>query len=103
MFSVPERDWKYLRSLKGELLEALCERINTEANRIVNDQMASHHDRFLLLHDLLDKGNKVVADCFDGWRRSNILINLFALRQHDLLTDEHLARLSAESRERLER
>ncbi|CAN5348775.1 hypothetical protein BH20ACI2_BH20ACI2_20460 [soil metagenome] len=103
MKRTPESDWKHLRSLKGNLLEVVYGRINAGARQIVSDQNSSQHERFLRLFDYLDDGNKVVAECFDDWRRSNILEKLFALRRHDLLTDEHLAQLSAETREMMER
>jgi hypothetical protein len=103
MRGIPERDWKYLSSVKGQLLEALCERINDEARRIAADQASSQHERFLRLHSHFIGGDGVVADCFDDWRRSNILDKLFALRKHQLLTEAHLSRLSAETQDMLRR
>ena len=103
MREIPERDWKYLRGVKGELLEALCHRINDGARHIVADQASGQHERFLRLYGHLMEGNEVVADCFDDWRRSNILDKLLALRWHRLLTDEHLSRLSAETQDRINR
>jgi hypothetical protein len=101
MRSIPERDWKYLSSVKGDLLEALCGRINDEARRIAADPAPSQHESFLRLYGHLTEGNEVVAECFDDWRRSNILEKLFYLCRHRILTEEHLARLSAETREAL--
>lgn len=103
MREIPERDWKYLRSVKDELLEALCYRINDGARRIVADQAYGQHERFLRLYGYIMEQNEVVVDCFDDWRRSNILAKLFHLRHHGLLTDEHLARLSAQTRVRVTR
>jgi len=100
---IAERDWKYLSSVKGEMLEALCGQINVEARRIVAEQGSSQHERFLRLYVHLMKGDELVADCFDDWRRSNILDKLLVLRRHRLLTDEHLSRLSAEAQEMLRR
>ena len=85
------------------MLEALCGRINDEARRIVAGQASSQHERFLRLYVHLVKGDELVADCFDDWRRSNILDKLLVLRKHQLLTDEHLSRLSAEAQEMLMR
>ena len=93
MNDIPERDWKYLRSIKRELLEALCKRINDEALRIVTDPSPSQHEKFLRLYNHLMEENEVVAECFDDWRRSNILDKLLALRRRRLLTDEHVSRL----------
>lgn len=61
------------------------------------------HETFLRLYSYINDQNEVMADCFNDWRRSNILAKLSHLRRHGLLTDEHLARLSAETRERVTR
>jgi hypothetical protein len=103
MREIPERDWKYLGGVKGELLEALCRRVNEGARRIASDRSSGEHETFLRLYSYINDQNEVVADCFDDWRRSNILAKLSHLRRHGLLTDEHLARLSAETRERVTR
>jgi hypothetical protein len=103
MREIPERDWKYLRGVKGELLEALCHRINDGARHIVADQASGQHERFLRLYGYIMEQNEVVADCFDDWRRSNILDKLLALCRHRLLADEHIPRLSAETRDRISR
>jgi hypothetical protein len=101
MNDIPERDWKYLRGIKSELLEALCKRINDGALRIVTDSSPGQHEKFLRLYTHLMEGNEVVAECFDDWRRSNILDKMLALRGQRLLTGEHVARLSAEARGRI--
>jgi hypothetical protein len=103
MREIPERDWKYLSGVKGELIKALCRRINEGARRITSDRSSSQHEMFLRLYSYINDQNEVVADCFDDWRRSNILAKLSHLRLHGLLTDEHLSRLSAETRERVTR
>jgi hypothetical protein len=102
MDRIPETDWKYLRSIKAELIEVLCARINGEATRIATDTSLSQHERFLRLDRHLGNGNEIVAECFDDWRRSNMLINILVLRKHHLLTNEHVGRLSPEARESLE-
>jgi hypothetical protein len=102
MNRIPEKDWKYLSGIKAELIEVLCARINGEATRIATDASLSQHERFLRLHRHLGKGNQTVADCFDDWRRSNMLVNIQVLRKHHLLTNEHVGRLSTETRESLE-
>jgi hypothetical protein len=101
MREIPERDWKYLAGVKGELLAALCRRINDGARRIASDRSSGEHETFLRLYSYITDQNEAVADCFDDWRRSNALAKLSRLRRHGLLTDEHLSRLSAETRRML--
>lgn len=101
MRDISETDWKYLSSVKGELLETLCARINNEALRIITDSAFNQHDKFLRLYRHFVEKNEVVANCFDDWRRSNILPKLLSLREQRLLTEEHVSHLSAELRGRL--
>ena len=46
---IPERDWKRLRSFQPEMLNALCERINKKAEKIINSDYKNEHERFLAL------------------------------------------------------
>ena len=101
MDAIPERDWKYLRGIQGQLLEALCARINGEASRIMADHSLNQHEKFLQLYAHVIGQNRVVADCFDDWRRSNIFLKLLLLRKHRLLMGEHISKLSAETQRRL--
>ncbi len=101
MNNIPEADWKYLRSIKGELLEDLCKRINDQALRIMTNSSFSQHEKFLRFYDHVTKENGVIADCFDDWRRSTIFLKLLMLRKRQLLKEEHVSRLSAETQEGL--
>ena len=62
MRDIPERDWKYLSSVKGQLLESLCGRIDDEARRIVADRASGQHERFMRLYSHLTEQNEVVAE-----------------------------------------
>ena len=97
MNNIPESDWKYLTKVKDELIESLCKRINDEASRIVKDPAFSQHEKYLrpFRHGL--ESNKMIANCFDDWRRSNIILKLLSLREEGLLTDEYILRLSEET------
>ena len=97
MQQIPERDWKYMRSVQSKLLETLCSRINSEASRIAADPSLSEHERFLALNNHMQAGKEIVADCFDDWKRSNIGIKMLMLERHALLTGEHVSRLSPET------
>jgi len=97
--TISEKDWKYLRSIKDDLLDALCLKINEKAVKIVRAENMSDYDKYLALFKHVNDSDKLVADCFDDWRRSNLWFKLPLLQRHKILNDEHLANLSAESRE----
>ncbi len=97
---IQERDWKYLRSLHDALLHELCSRILTEAVRIATAD-GDPHQRYLKLFRHLKQSDRIIARCFDDWRRSTILEKILCLRYHKLLPDEAVTHLSQETRERL--
>jgi hypothetical protein len=101
--SLPEKDWKYLRSIEPELLSALCRKINQRAAQLLNSEFESEHKKYLALYKHIEASDKIVADCFNDWRRSNLMLKLALLRRHKFLKDEHIANLSDAARELLDR
>ena len=89
-----ERDWKYMRSIKKELLHALCSRINREVIDIVTAEGKNPHERYLGLYQHIQKSDRIVADCFNRWSRSWLHLKILCLRRHDLLKDAHVEHLS---------
>jgi len=79
------------------LLETLCKRMNDEASRIIRDPVFSQHEKFLRLFKHVLESNEIIANCFDDWRRSNMILKVLSLREEGLLTDEHILRLSEET------
>ena len=93
------RDWKYMRTIHDELLNELCSRILTKDVEIAAAEQKRPHQRFLALYDHLRKSNRIVAECFDDWRRSNIDDKIVSLRYHGLLTDEQVKRVSEKAQD----
>ncbi len=42
----------------------------------------------------IEQSDKIVVECFNDWRRSTTWMKIQFLRQHDLLTDEHIDQMS---------
>ncbi|MEJ2689818.1 MAG: hypothetical protein P8130_07690 [Deltaproteobacteria bacterium] len=99
---IPERDWKYLRKIQPEMLDALCARINRHAIQLLQSTEKTEHEKYLELYRHVNDSDQIVADCFNDWRRSNIWLKILALRRHGLLTDEHVSQLSKEGSELVE-
>ncbi len=97
----PERDWKYMKKVKEELLAALCKQINGQAMDILKSEANSEHERYGRLYRHVQDSDGIVADCFDDWRRSTLLMKLVALQRHGLLTSDHIQHLSEETQKRL--
>ena len=87
--SLPERDWRYLSRLKPLALERLCQRILDEAQGIIASRAEQGaYQAYLALYDHIKESDKLMATCFDDWRRSRALFHLLAWRKHHLITDE---------------
>jgi hypothetical protein len=96
--SLPERDWKYLRSIEPELLAELCRRINQQAGEILSSpKFENDHLKYLALYRHLNNSDKIVANCFNDWRRSTISLIIRLLQQQKLLTEEHVSKLSEDA------
>ncbi|HEY1110945.1 MAG TPA: hypothetical protein VGE76_19985 [Opitutaceae bacterium] len=93
----PERDWKYLRSIEAELLEALSRRNNDELRKLLAEEGKSENEKRRAVFPLLRELDRVVADCFDDWRRSTIAEKCLMLVHHGLLVPEQMAKLSPEA------
>ncbi len=97
----PERDWKYMKKVKEELLSALCNQINGQAMDILKAEANSERERYGRLYRHVQDSDEIVADCFDDWRRSTLFMKLIALQRHGLLTSDHMQYFSEETQNRL--
>ena len=95
----PERDWKYMRKVQEDLLATLCERVNGQAMDNLKAEANSERERYGRLYRHVEESDDIVADCFDDWRRSTLLMKLVALQRHGLLTSDHIEHLSGETQE----
>jgi hypothetical protein len=103
MVDFPESDWKYLRNLKKTLLDRLCHRIldNIQAECSMEKRDLDVHEQYRKIYHLVKKLDKVVADCFNDWSRSNIIFNILFLIKYQAITAEEIDRLSGETREQI--
>lgn len=100
---VAEKDWKYLRGIRAELLATLCARINRQAMDILGSGALSEPDKYRKLYRYLHTADELVADCFDDWRRSTISQKLITLVSHRVLNEEQREHLTPASREFIKR
>jgi len=99
--TTPERDWKYMKKIKDELLATLCERINNQAVAILTESDNSEHQEYLKLYDHIEESNHVIAICFNDWRRSTLFMKILEIKHQGLLTAAQLQELSGQTQEKL--
>ena len=96
---IQESDWTAFRVVHAELRETFCEQVLDECRSVASPSEASAHSRYTQLFRLLNDKDREMARGFDDIRRSTALARLRELRRMGRLTDEHLTRCSAETRE----
>ena len=103
MNDLKESDWKYLRNLKKTLLDRLCNRILDDMQAECNPEKRQPdvHQQYCKVYDLVKKRDKMVANCFDKWSRSDAIFNILFLIKYKVLTEEEIAQFSDETRERI--
>jgi hypothetical protein len=96
--AISEMDWKYLRSVQSEMLSSFCKKLNREAMEILQSGEMSEHDKYKTLCQHIQDSDDIIANCFDDWRRSNILLKIMAILRTGFLTEEHMQHLSDETK-----
>ncbi|HEX2953097.1 MAG TPA: peptide ABC transporter substrate-binding protein [Bacillota bacterium] len=102
--SINETDWKYLRSMKKTWLDRVCNRIldNIQMECNVEQRQPDVHEQYLRIYRLVEKQDKMIADCFDDWSRSNVIFNILFLIENQVLTHEEVEQFSDETKKQLE-
>jgi hypothetical protein len=95
---ISEADWKLFRQLHALALERFCERVLSEIGQLAVEKTKSAHERYLAVFKMLQRRDKEMAEAFDDLRRSTAWHQLAVIRSRGLMTDEELARFSAETR-----
>jgi hypothetical protein len=99
--SIPERDWKYMKGIKNNLLGMLCQQINRKSVDILNEHAGSEYQKYLRIYEHIKNSDRIIAECFDDWRRSSLMKKLIALQYYKILTGEHIEQLSDETQLKL--
>ncbi|MDP3980942.1 MAG: hypothetical protein Q8Q33_06000 [Chlamydiota bacterium] len=101
MASIPESDWKYMSKIKTDLLNRLCEKIRKQSVAIFQEEDSSEYERYLKNYKHIQDSDKIVAECFNDWRRSTLFMRLAAIQHYELLSQEQFERLSVDTQKKL--
>lgn len=99
--SVSDSDWKLYNELRDLALERFCQGVLSDAQAVAQNEVLSAHARYRTLYGLMRERGKSLAMAFNVGRRRDISLSLRLLIAYDLLSDEELAILSEELRERV--
>lgn len=99
MKSIPEKDWKVLRSLKDEKLAKFCDAVFEKVGTIIANKGTESHKAYLELWSLIRDEDEKLGAMFDELKRSNALRKLGVWRHYGVLSDEDLALFTDETRD----
>jgi hypothetical protein len=99
---IKESDWKVFRKLREQALERYCERVLKDIDRLVHNDGATYHERYLELWKLLRNRDETIVIAFDAARRSQAFIQLANIDAEALLTEDELKQFSEDLQERIE-
>jgi hypothetical protein len=105
MSTIPEGDWKYLSRMKPQLVDRFCGRILDRIHEAshIDERKEGSYKKYLALYSMMREQNRIMATCFDDWRRSTIGMKLYSLVSFELITPEEIAGLAQETRVALTR
>ena len=92
-----EGDWQYISRLHADLLEEFSGRVNRELAQVLARSDITEDEKRHQVYERMRERDRDIADCFNGWRRSELPITALFLRKHGLLTNAHLQHLSSEA------
>ena len=101
--SVPESDWKVFRELHRVALDRYCRRVVDEIALIAAETKETAHERYLRIYKVVHERNRMMAEAFDGMRRSTALLQLVTICSHGLLTEEEIGRFTQATRDVISR
>jgi hypothetical protein len=103
MQSIKESDWKRFKEVHPLALERYCAQSVGEIGYLLSDKTKTALERFWDVEEATRRRAKETRNLFDDYRRSTALMQLGAMRHRKLVSDEEMARFSAETRETVER
>jgi hypothetical protein len=102
MPNTTESDWKTIKGLHDQLLEALCDKIHQECGAIIASREENAHARYLQLYEHVQKSDRLLGDCFDDLKRSNLPQKILHMKRAGILKPEYERLLSPDMREWLD-
>ena len=98
MSGIKEKDWRKIRALKSEKLNAVCADILYEINQEIANKEEQNHEAYLKVWDIVNTREKDVADMFNHLKKSNAIYKLALWYKNGYLTEKELNEFSEETR-----
>jgi hypothetical protein len=97
MRTIPEKDWKHMRSMKPRVSNDACARILPDVEAIAQKRDGRNHEAYLALWALLKKKDAEIASMFDDFKRSTAVFKLAAWYRYDLVSENEFTLFTEET------
>jgi hypothetical protein len=93
---IAESDWKKFKRVRTLALERFSQRDLDDSGRILGEESATAHERYLELYRLIQERDREMAETFNDLRRSTASFCLRLMWQHGLVTAGEVSEFSPE-------
>lgn len=94
---IPEKDWKYLSSLRAGLIERYCEKTLSKVRSILaSGKSGNNLEQLQKIFQHIEKRDKALIRDLNDFRRSNAIIKILAIRKLGLFSAEEFDGFSDE-------
>lgn len=97
--TLPEHDWRVLRSVHRTALDRYCARVLEECEEGMQATGSSPHDRYIRLFRLLNERDESIAAAFNDLRRSTAIQRLASMIALGVVTDAELSQFTPATRD----
>lgn len=98
MRHIKESDWKYLQTIKDQILNRHCEAILEVIELILQNRQGEEHKSYMQIYSLINIKDEEIAIIYNDLRRSNAIKKICHMRQNLAMTDEEFSKFSDETK-----
>ena len=97
MKDIPEKDWKYFRSLKDNILNRFAKTTLSNINIIIaSKEIESKHEKYLKVYEYIHERDKILDNQLSDFRRSNAKLKILEIYRMDLIKLQEFDQFSDE-------
>jgi len=97
MRHIKESDWKYLRKIKGEILNRHCDAILEAVDLISQNRKGAEHKSYIQIYSLINKKDDEIAITYNDLKRSNAIEKICHMRRNLAMTDDEFSKFSEDT------
>jgi hypothetical protein len=101
MNSFPQKDWKYLQSIKQEMIDRTCEHIFLKVEALAIARKGNEHRSYRDLWVLLKKEDTKIIEMFDNLTKNQAIYKIVNQVRHGALSQDQLSKFTEETQDQV--